>query len=240
MTSGSGRRTVTSMNALAEHLSETRTPLFASVLCAIEDPREDAEAVRQAAQVAGAGASFDLLEASEGTETVLERCAGHDLLVLPAGPLARAVLPHSVIPVLIVRPAPGPSFPESVLIAVDETPEAHAAARTGARLAARNGAYLALVAAPQHDRSHQHALAEHLATVERISARRPLVLDEYGSPATSIVAGATSLEASLIVLGSRPGRPVESVSADVADRAPCSVLVLRPEARVSPSPRPPR
>ena len=166
---------------------------------------------------------------------MLERCAGHDLLVLGAGPLARAVLPRSPIPVLVVRPVPGASFPESVLIAVDETPEAHAAARTGARLAARDGALVALVAAPEHDALHQRALAEHLATVERISSSRPLVLDEYGDPAPSIVAAAVNLDASVIVLGSRARRrPAESVSARVADQAPCSVLVVRPDAAVSP------
>ena len=234
MTPGGLRRTVTPMNALAEHLPETRTPLFASVLCAIDERGDGAETVRQAAQLAGAGAAFDLVEASEGTETVLERCAGHDLLVLPAGPLARAALPRSRIPVLVVRAVPGKSFPESVLIAVDETPQAHAAARTGARLAARDGAHVALVAAPEHDRVHQHALAEHVATVERISSRRPVVLDEYGDPASSIVAAAVSLDVSVIVLGSRARRPAESISATVADQAPCSVLVLRPDAAVNP------
>ena len=240
MSSGSAHRTVTSMNALAEHPSHTATPLFASVLCAIEDPREDAETVRQAAGVAGAGATFDLVHVSGEAHAVLQRCAGHDLLVLPAGELARAVLPRSPVPVLVVRPAPCTRFPESVVVAVDETPEAHAAARTGARLGTRTGAHIALVAAPEHDELHQRALAEHLATVELLSSRRPVVLDEYGPPAAAIVAAASNLDASLVVLGSRPGRPDDSVSAAVADRAPCSVLVLRPGAAFSQWSRPPR
>ena len=215
------------MNALAEHLPELLTPLFASVLCAIEDPGGDAETVRQAARLAGPGAAFDLVEATADAEAVSARSAGYDLLVLPAGRLARAVVPRSTIPVLVVRPSPGADGPGSVLIAVDETPEAHAAACTGARIAARDGAHLAVVAAPEHDELHRRALAEHLATVERISSRRPLVLDEYGSPATAVVVAATNLEASLVVIGSRRGRPADSVSARVAEQAPSSVLVLR-------------
>jgi len=231
---------VTSVNALAEHLSETPTPLFASVLCMIEDSGDDAETLRQAVGVAGADAAFDLVEASDDIDSLLQRCTGHDLLVLRAGKLAHAVLPRSPIPVLVVRAAPCTSFPESVVIGVDETPEAHAAARTGARLVARTGAHVALVAAPEHDKLHQRALAEHLATVELISSHRPLVLDEYASPAASVVAAASGLDASLVVLGSRGGRPVDSVSMTVADRARCSVLVLRPDAAVSPWRRRPR
>ena len=217
------------MLTLAASASAPPQPLFGSVLCVTGRSGTGAEAVRQAALLAGAGAAFDLLDAPAGADEVLDRCAGHDLLVLPAGPLASAVLPRSPVPVLVTRPAPRDGdFPGSVLIAVDATPEAHAASRFGARLAARDGALLALVAAPEHDAWHRRALEAHVATVERISGRRPLVLDEYGPAARSIAIAAANLEASLILLGGRAGRPAASVSAAVAEHARCSVLVLRP------------
>jgi nucleotide-binding universal stress UspA family protein len=216
------------MDALATAPTETPKPLFGAVLCVAAPAGDGTETVGQAARVAGTRAVFDLAEPSEGVDTILARCGGHDLLAVPAGPLADALIARTRLPVLVVRPtAPGASFPESVLVAVDDTPEAHAAARIGARVAARSGGHIAVVAAPQHDEHHQHALAGHLATIERICSRRPLVLDEYGDPASSIVAAAAGLDASLVLLGSRAQRTGPSVSAQVARRAPCSVLVLR-------------
>jgi hypothetical protein len=182
----------------------------------------------------GVRAAVHIEETADEVAAVLGRCRGRGLLVVPDGPLAAAVLARAEGPVLVARPVPrGAGFPGSVVIAVDGSPEAHEATLLGARLAAHEHALAALVASPEHDAGHQHALASDAATVERITGRRPLILDEYGPPATSIVAAATSLEASLIVLGSRPGRQVASVSAEVAERAGCSVLVLRPGPAVS-------
>lgn len=177
----------------------------------------------------GVRATVHIDETDDDVEAVLRRCSGHDLLVLPAGALAEAVLPRADLPVLVARPGPeGSEFPGSVLIAVDGTPEAHAATGLAAQLAAREQALAALVASPEHDEPHQSALQRDAAAVERLTGRRPLILDEHGPAAPSIIAAATALEASLIVLGSRPGRPVASVSEAVVADAPCSVLVLRP------------
>jgi nucleotide-binding universal stress UspA family protein len=183
----------------------------------------------------GVQATVHIDETSDDVEAVVSRCRGHGLLVLPAGPLAEAVLPRADLPVLVTRPAR--EFPGSVLIAVDGTPEAHAATRLGAQLAARENALTALVASPEHDGRHQSALEEDVATVERLTGRRPVILDEHGPAAPSIVAAATALEASLVVLGSRPGRPVASVSAAVVAHAPCSVLVIRPSSSPTSAPR---
>jgi nucleotide-binding universal stress UspA family protein len=174
----------------------------------------------------GVQSTVHIAETSDEPATVADWSRDHGLLVLPAGRLARRVLALADGPVLIARRSP--QLLESVLVAVDGTAEAHAAALVGACLAARHVADVALVAAPEHDAVHQSALLRDAAAVEQITGRRPLVLDEHGAPAPSIVGAAAAIEASLIVLGSRPGRPVGSVSAEVAERATCSVLVLRP------------
>jgi nucleotide-binding universal stress UspA family protein len=159
----------------------------------------------------------------------LARCCGSDLLVAPAGPRAAAALSQATTSVLAWRPAPdGRGLLDSVLIAVDGSPEAHAAAELGSRLALPERTAIALVASPEHDARHQDALQADVATIEHATGRRPLILDEYGPPSASILQAAGSLEATLVVLGGRPGHPVDSVSAQVAERAGCSVLVLRP------------
>jgi nucleotide-binding universal stress UspA family protein len=262
------------MRTAAEQHLITPPPLFGTVLCVTDGSERGAEAVRQAARLAGRDGALELVAlapdpapgqprpqaaqieslvagstiaaqvgvraavhidaTSDPVDAVLRRCQGHALAVLPAGPLARAVLPRAEIPVLVARPgAYASDFPGTVLIAVDGTPEAHAAVRLGARLAGREQTVPALVASPEHDAPHQHALQWDAATVERVTGQRPLILDEHGPPAASILAAASSIEASLILIGSRPGRPAASVSAKVAERAPCSVLVLRPDRRVS-------
>jgi nucleotide-binding universal stress UspA family protein len=164
---------------------------------------------------------------SDAADT-LARGFGRDLLVVPAGPQAAAVLSEETGSVLVARPVPdGRGLLDSVLIAVDGSPEAHTAAQLGSRLALSERTMIALVASPEHDARHQGALQADAATIEGATGRRPLILDEHGPPTASIVQAAASIEATLIVLGSRPGHPVDSVSAQVAGRAACSVLVLR-------------
>ena len=261
--------------------AKTAAPLFERILCATELTEGGAEAVRQAASLAGAGGVLEIVsvaaerppgaprpqarqiealvdadllasrlgvrveshivEAPDEAAGLLARCAGHDLLVAPAGEAVLAALARAPIPVLVARPAPdGAAFPDSVLLAVDGTPAAHDAARLGARLAARHGALVALVATPEHDARHQHALEEDVAAVSEITGTRPLVLDEQGPPVPAILGAAASTGTTLIVTGSRPGTSVDSVSADVARRARCSVLVLRPGRPVSSPGAPPR
>src|SRR5918995_2442617 len=242
------------MSATASEPPPTRTPPLERILSLTGLTREGAEAVRQAAVLAGPGATIDLVavaprrppgmphpqaeqieslvigdrlasehavasrphiaEAADEPAGVLENVAGHDLLVVPDTGTGLEVLSRAATTVLIARLATAPTpFPESILVAVDGTAEAHAAARLGAELSLRHAAPVSLVAAPEHDSAHQDALERDIAVVEQITGKRPIVLDEYRGPAPSILAAAASVEASLIVMGRRPGAHDSSVSA---------------------------
>ena len=256
------------MSATVQHPS-TPEHLFERILCVTDLSAGGAEAVRQAAVLAGPGRSIDLVsvaprrapgmprpqaeqiealvaatgmavkravgstvhivEATDEPAGVLESCADHDLVVMAAGDAGLAVLRRAPGSLLLTRrPPEGSPFAESILVAVDGSAEAHAASRLAAELAVRRDAIVTLVATPEHDASHQHALQRDIRTVERITGTRPLVLDEHRSAVRSIVAAAGAVQASMIVMGRRPGTPTHSVSAEVATAAPCSVLVVRP------------
>jgi hypothetical protein len=256
------------MSATASEPSPTRTPPFERILSLTGLTSEGAEAVRQAAVLAGPGATIDLVavaprrppgkphpqaeeieslvigdrlasahavasrphivEAADETAGVLNSVAGHDLLVVPDSGTGLEVLSRAATSVLVARAATKPTpFPQSILVAVDGTAAAHAAARLGAEVSVRHGATVTLVATPEHDMAHRHALQHDLEVVEQITGTRPLVLDEYRGPVPSILAAAAGVEASLIVLGRRAGSPSPSVSAQVTRAAACSVLVVR-------------
>lgn len=200
-------------------------------------PRQIESLVRASVLIARMGVRADthIVEAESAAQGLLDRCVGRDLLVAPPGDVTFDALAVAELPVLVARrPAEGATFPDSILVAVDGTPAAHDAARLGARLAHRHGALVALVAAPEHDARHQHALQADIAVLAAATGARPLVLDEQSPPAPAIIAAAASVGASLIVLGRRPGAPPDSVSAEVARCAGCSVLVLRPGQLLSP------
>lgn len=53
-------------------------------------------------------------------------------------------------------------------------------------------------------------------------------LNPVGDPAEELIRAATSLGADVLVIGTQPdGRPNGSVGAELLDRAPCDVLVVR-------------
>ena len=258
------------MSAIDQPPAPARARVFERILCATGTTVHDADAVRQAAVLAGRGAVVSFLaaspehapgtphpeahemeslvtagviaaklgihpephivEARDEVTALLARSAVHDLLVAAPSEAAFAAIPRSPIPVLIARGTPQAApFPTSILVAVDDTVGARHAARAGARLASEHGAVVALVATPEHDAAHRRALEDHVAAVVAATGTRPLVLDEQAPPVAAIVAAAASTDASLIVLGSRPGHPEPSISAQVARTASCSVLVIRQE-----------
>jgi nucleotide-binding universal stress UspA family protein len=203
-------------------------------------PRPQAEQIEalvrgtQLAEALRVRCSTHIVEANDEPTGVLQSCRDHDLVVVPAGESGLEVVSRAPVSVLVTRaPSTAPPFPDTVLVAVDATPEAGVAARVGAQIAVRGGAPIALVATPEHDASHQHALQAEVRAVEEITGTRPLVLDEHRGPVPSILGAASELEACLIVLGRRSGHPVTRVSTQVAASADCSVLVVRPGSPLS-------
>ena len=197
-------------------------------------PHPQAEQIE--ALVAGTGLAVErhvssalhIVEADDEPSGVLERSADRDLVVMAAGDAGLEVLRRGSTSLLLARTPPsGSPCPKSILAAVDGSTESHNAARHAAWLAVRQHAIVTIVATPEHDAAHQHALERDIRTVEQITGTRPLVLDEYRGPVPSILAAAASVQASVIVIGRRPGNPGRSVSAEVARTAPCSVLVVR-------------
>lgn len=261
--------------------SVARGPVFASVVCGVDDSPADLEAVRQSAALAGPGATLELVavtprgghplflplpdaaqrvladarrtvqalggdasvsvvEAASPAQGLLRASGRHDLVVVGCnklttplgvsfGPVTKAAVEHAPQSVLVARqPPPGSDVVDSILVAVDGSTPSHHATLCAARIAARHGSDIALVAAPARDASHTHALAEDVATVAAATGADPVILDEHGAAARAIVAAAARIGAAMIVLGARvhtTGEP--SVSADVARTAACSVLIVR-------------
>jgi nucleotide-binding universal stress UspA family protein len=280
-TVGSMLKTETQAGGRAAGGRHRRRPVFASVVCGIDDSPASLEAVGQAAVLAGPGATLELaavtslaghtlfpplpdaaqqalagarrtvqalgrdasvrtVEAASAAHGLLRAAGHHDLVVVGCteirtplgvalGPVTKAAVEHAPTSVLVARqPPPESDVVGSILVAVDGSAPSHHATLCAARIAARHGSDIALVAAPARDASHVHALAEDVATVVAATGTVPVILDEHGAAARAIVAAAAHIGASMIVLGARlhtAGEP--SVSADVARTAPCSVLIVR-------------
>jgi len=191
------------------------------------------------------GVAAELVEdqAENAAGRLIELAAGHDLLVvgivghsraggIMIGSAATAALHRSPVPVLVARrPPPGVGFPARILLASDGTPQSDVATELAARLAARHGASVGIVAAQDLARPARHVVAEQAASIMAATGTEPVILDAPG-PRHRVVAGAArDLGASLIVAGSRglSGLPaLRSTSERIAHAAPCSVLVARP------------
>jgi len=212
-------------------------PLFLPLPDAAQSALADA---RRTVEELGRDASVRVVEAASPAQGLLRAAGRHDLIVVGCnklttplgvsfGPVTKAAVEHAPQSVLVARrPPPGSDVVDSILLAVDGSAPSHHATLCAARIAARHGSDIALVAAPARDAWHTHALAEDVASVAAATGADPVVLDEHGAPARAIVAAAAHIGASMIVLGARihtTGEP--SVSADVARTATCSVLIVR-------------
>jgi nucleotide-binding universal stress UspA family protein len=224
---------------LSDAAKARSSPVFGRILCATDGSTTGEAAVRLAARIAGPGGALEIVaiappylpgaphpqprqiealvnaraiaatlgvsaeghivEAAGEPAGVLEHAAGHDLLVVPPSD-ADAVLAAARTSVLVARPTPDDR--DSVFVALDDSPAVHHAVSVGAVLVTHLRASVAIVATPEHD--------------------------EQSARVTAILCAAKSRDASLIVLGSRPGAPAASISRAVAREASCSVLALGP------------
>lgn len=235
-------------------LAGKATSPFADVLCAVDDSRGSAEALRQAAAIAapkpaprcltvhekeGTGISADgnyvsdrLLAASEGRDLLAIGCHGGSRLGgMMLGGIATQVAHRANVPLLIARHTADEDFPRDVLLASDGSPGSWVAMELAARLARARGSSLQVVYVPNGHPERYRELFKQVDEIERLTGMAPLFLDTPGDPARRIAEAARAAQSSLVVIGKRGRHGLKSlgsVSERVVHRAPCSVLVVPP------------
>jgi nucleotide-binding universal stress UspA family protein len=199
----------------------------------LADLREEAESALTTASGAlppGRIAETRLVE-GRAAELLLHLAAGEHATLLCAGAggqrRATGILLGSTVTrlvheapcsVLVARAPLSGAFPSSIVVGVDGSPEAEAAARVAFALQERFGASLRVVAAAGGKGVDVQAVGRAHPDVEPVPAK----------PVEALVAGREQPD--LIVVGSKGLhglRALGSVSERVAHRARCSVLVVR-------------
>jgi nucleotide-binding universal stress UspA family protein len=202
---------------------------------------EAVEAGQAAARSDGVDATATVVNATDVGSAILDGARDSDLLVVGGGDHTRVAgillgsttslaVHRSPVPVLIARSHPELRFPGVVLVGTRGAEDLRSAI-VAATIAARHGSRVILAHAGKSTVAVRHALAEQAVAVMEITRNRPVVVSVDGPPADRLPAMAGSMGAGLLVLGSRGRsglRAIASVSERVAHRAPCSVLVLRP------------
>jgi nucleotide-binding universal stress UspA family protein len=149
----------------------------------------------------------------------------HGVAGMVTGSVASAICRHAPCSVLVALPRPDVRARGPVVLATDGSVGARIATTAAARIATREG--LPLVVACVGEEMACGATGS-MAGVNEVSER---LLS--GSPADAIIALAREESASLIVVGARGHRGLHtlgSVSRRIADRAPCSTLIVRPSS----------
>jgi nucleotide-binding universal stress UspA family protein len=204
---------------------------------------EAAARARQDARELGVEAQALTLHSSSAADALFRRAADHDLLVLGAGAGSRAAgiilgstataaVHRAPVPVLLTRrPAGKATFPKSLLVAVDGTPQADRTLQLSIGLARQHSCRLAIVAPEAHGASDRRTIAREAAEVVVATGLEPVVIDARGLAPAAVCKAAEQVSASVIAIGSRGltgARALSSVSERVAHEARCSVLVVRP------------
>ena len=132
------------------------------------------------------------------------------------------------MPALVARGRPELGFPGVVLVGTRGVEDRHAAV-VAANIVAAHDTRVVLAHAGRSDPALRQALAEQAADVLEITGKEPVVVSVDGPPLDRLLAMASSIGASLVVLGGhgrRDPQALASVSERVAHHATCSVLVL--------------
>jgi nucleotide-binding universal stress UspA family protein len=204
------------------------------------------------AQKAGVPFSTEVDPATPPQRVILDWSVGHDLLALGApsttwlrglfvAGVSDTALGSFVTPLLVSRPtSAGRRFADRILVASDCLEGSDELVELAGQLARLHDASVILLHATGHEPHLRHDGAEEKArrlqeqahSLQRSVGEASEVHSEHGRAHDVIVEAAQSLEASLVLMGSRrlDGlRAVGSVSRRVAHEAHCSVLLVPPE-----------
>lgn len=190
------------------------------------------EAARVAARADGIEAGTVIVHEHDVSAAILEAARDAGLLVVGAHGHWR-IAQASPVPALVARRRPELAFPGVVLVGTRGVEDRHAAV-VSAKIAALHDARVVLAHAGRSDSALRQALAEQAADVLEITGKDPVVISVDGAPVDRLLGMASSIDASLVVLGSHSRRgpqPLASLSDRVAHHATCSVLVLAEKYR---------
>jgi hypothetical protein len=204
---------------------------FGTVLCAGDASANGRAARRHAALLARPAATIDVVPAARltrgGRSSVLDACAGHDLLVLGAGASACEAAERAPIPVLIARSCRlGTELTDTILVPVGDSVASSGAVELAGRLAAAHGGTVTVLAAPPRDPALQWAIAASRRILLRATGATARVVGDPPAPEQTIPAAAAAAGASLVVLGSGPSAIERRTTAHIAGCLGCSVLVV--------------
>ncbi len=200
------------------------------------------DTARRVARDHGVAADTHLVHGADAAQSLLERAAGADLLVIGAplhsriggiaeGATSARVAHRATMPVLIARPAAsGTTFPQRIVLATDGSEGSDHAADLTACIAAAHAAEVTIVHAGASPGQERHRMLAQARRVADATGVEPVWAVPTSSPVAAICGCADWNQASLIVLGARGVagvRALGSVSERVAHQAPCSVLIAR-------------
>jgi nucleotide-binding universal stress UspA family protein len=209
--------------------------VFSSVLCGVDRSVDSRAAHRQAVLLASPAGAVEIVPAPQltrhGAAALHDACKGRDLLALGAGAGAHAVVKHARIPVLIGRWNPlEAEVTDTILVAVDDSPESCRAVALAGRLAAARGGTVTVLLAPPRDPGLQRAVAASRRILLQITGASPTLLGEQLPRERVVPATAVAISASLVVLGTGDSENVRRTTAQIADGTDSSVLTVpRPD-----------